>query len=61
MYVLVKQWDGKPFTCKAIPADKVKRIASLSDNKSVAFQPSGEGILVKGGAKGQAPLHSGLK
>lgn len=47
VYILIKQWDGKPFTCKAIPADMVKRISSLSDNKSVAYQPSNEGILVK--------------
>ena len=47
VYVLIKQWDGKPFTCKAIPADMVKRITSLSDNKSVAYQPSNEGILVE--------------
>ena len=47
VYILIKQWDGKPFTCKAIPADMVKRITSLSDNKSVAYQPSNEGILVK--------------
>jgi hypothetical protein len=47
VYILIKQWDGNPFTIKSIPADKVKRITSLSNNKTVSFESAPDGMLIK--------------
>ncbi len=46
VYILIKQWDGKPFTTTCIPIDKVKRITSLTENKTVAFQSTEDGIYI---------------
>ena len=46
VYVLVKNWDGKPFTAKSLASRHVKRIICLADGKKVKFRQTAEGIFV---------------